>query len=209
MKVQAASIIFMASSAHAFSSAKRATFTPRSNSATFMEKGSFDPLNLSGEDLIGNDFKPAVASVALMATTLIPEVANAAGPDWGLFEGKTGSLLHPVIMGSMFLLSCTTALKGFQYKRQRTIGDEITALKKTLPDLGGATSLKDAIAQAESAEDAALVNKLKAALPIQSDIDTLVAERKELSKQNLRDSHFSQGAILAFLGTAFAIEGRK
>jgi hypothetical protein len=200
MKVHAASIIFMATSANAFSTTKRATFTPRSNSAI---------LNLSGEDLIGNEFKPAIASAALMAATLIPEAANAAGPDWGLFEGKTGSLLHPVIMGSMFLLSCTTALKGFQYKRQRTLGDEITALKKTLPNLGGAGSLKDAIAEAESAEDAALAKKLKAALPIQSDIDALVAERKELSKQNLRDSHWNQGAILAFMGTAFAIEGRK
>lgn len=197
----------MASSAQAFSPTKTATFATRSNSAIFMEKGSFDPLNLSDEDLIGNDFKPVIASTVLMAATLIPEAANAAGPDWGLFEGKTGSLLHPVIMGSMFLLSCTTALKGFQYKRQRTLGDEITALKKTLPDLGGAASLKDAITQAETAEDAALVNKLKAALPIQSDIDALVAERKELSKQNLRDSHWNQGAVLAFLGTAFAIEG--
>lgn len=209
MKVHAASIIFMATSANAFSTTKRATFTPRSNSAIFMENESFDPLHLSGEDLIGNEFKPAIASAALMAATLIPEAANAAGPDWGLFEGKTGSLLHPVIMGSMFLLSCTTALKGFQYKRQRTLGDEITALKKTLPNLGGAGSLKDAIAEAESAEDAALAKKLKAALPIQSDIDALVAERKELSKQNLRDSHWNQGAILAFMGTAFAIEGRK
>lgn len=149
-----------------------------------------------------------VVPVALFAA-LVPEVANAAGPDWGLFEGKTGSLLHPVVMGSMFLLSCTTAFKGFQYRRQRTLGDDITALKRNLPNLGGAVSLKEAIAQAETGEDAVLVSKLKAALPIQNEIDALVAERKELTSQNVRESHWNQGAILAFMGTAFAIEGRK
>ena len=114
-------------------------------------------------------------------------------------------------MGSMFLLSLSTGLLGFQWRRQRTIGDEISALKKTLPDLGGASSVSEAIKAAESAEEnsveAANLSKLKAALPIQKEIDDLVAERKELSSKGLRDQHFSQGALLAFIGTTFAIEG--
>lgn len=183
----------------------------RSPAPLFMENeeiASFDPLNLASEnDAADFDMKPAMASMIALAA-LAPE-ANAAGPDWGIFEGRTGSLLHPVIMGGTFLLSCSTAVKGFQYRRQRTLGDEISALKKTLPDLGGAASLSAAIANAEGAEepDTALATKLKAALPIQAEIDTLVAERKDLSSKGLRDSHFSQGALLAFLGTAFAIEG--
>jgi len=114
-------------------------------------------------------------------------------------------------MGSMFLLTLSTGLLGFQWRRQRTIGDDITALKKTLPDLGGAKTVGDAIAAAESAEEnsveAANLSKLKAALPIQKDIDDLVAERKDLSSKGLRDQHFSQGSLLAFIGTCFAIEG--
>lgn len=173
---------------------------------------SFDPLNLSSPD--ANEFLSNVDNKASWAPLVAlaffaPEVANAAGPDWGIFEGRTGSLLHPIVMGGTFLLSCSAALKGFQYRRQRTLGDEISALKKTLPDLGGASTVKDAISQANAAEnpDGALVAKLQAALPIQNEIDALVAERKDLSSKGLRDSHFSQGALLAFLGTAFAIEG--
>lgn len=124
---------------------------------------------------------------------------------------RTGSMLHPIAMGSMFLLSLSTGILGLQWRRQRTIGDEITALKKTLPDLGGAKSVSEAIAAAESAEDtsveAANLSALKAALPVQKEIDDLAAERKELSSKGLRDQHFSQGALLAFIGTAFAIEG--
>ncbi len=170
------------------------------------EIASFDPLNLSSEEDFSSNVRPNMLPfVTLLA--LAPEAANAAtSPDWGLFEGKTGSLLHPVIMGSMFVLSLSTALKGFQYRRQRTMGDEITALKKTLPDLGESTSLSAAIAAAEAAEDSTLVGKLKSAMPIQQEIDALVQERKDLSKLGLRDGHFSQGAVLAFLGTAFAIE---
>jgi len=174
--------------------------------------GSFDPLNLSSLDadkLLSNADRMASWAPLVALALLAPEAANAAGPDWGIFEGRTGSLLHPVVMGGTFLLSCSAALKGFQYRRQRTLGDDISVLKKTLPDLGGASTVNDAIAQAKAAEnpDGALVAKLQAALPIQKEIDALVAERKDLSSKGLRDSHFSQGALLAFLGTAFAIEG--
>mmetsp|Transcript_27004 Transcript_27004/g.31413 ORF Transcript_27004/g.31413 Transcript_27004/m.31413 type:complete len:294 (+) Transcript_27004:183-1064(+) len=170
---------------------------------------SFDPLNLSTTDLeqkIENHVPAMTSLVALLALT--PEAAYAApSPDWGLFEGKTGSLLHPITMGSMFLLSVNTALKGFSYRRQRTMGDEISAMRKTLPDLGGASSLPEAITAAREAEDFDLATKLTSAMPIQNEINALVSERKELSSMGLKDKHFSQGAMLAFLGTAFAIEG--
>lgn len=179
------------------------------------EIGSFDPLNLSPsttlEEEISNDSTLSRTGIVSLAAllALTPEAANAApSPDWGLFEGKTGSLLHPVIMASMFALSFSTALKGFQYRRQRTMGGEISALKKTLPDLGGEPTLAAAIAAAQAAEDSALVAKYQSAMPIQQEIDALTAERKDLSSKGLKDGHFSQGATLAFLGTAFAIEVR-
>jgi len=48
-----------------------------------------------------------------------------------------------------------------------------------------------------------------ALLALQSEIDGLTAERKQLASEGPRDKHFSQGAMLAFLGTTFAIEVRK
>lgn len=182
---------------------------------------SFDPLNLSSSsepasssesdlDLNLNNVNPAMASLLAVTTiALSPTAAHAAGPDWGIFEGRTGSLLHPITMGGAFLFSLSTGYLGFQYRRQRTLGGEISALKKTLPSLNGEKSLSAAISAAQGAEvvDSALVMKLKSAMPVQQQIDELTAERKDLSKKNLRDNHFSQGSLLAFIGTAFAIEG--
>ena len=161
-----------------------------------------------------NDFSlslPSVATSTAAFWSLTATVASAAGPDWGIFEGRTGSLLHPITMLGLLALSISTAILGFNWRRQRTIGDEISALKKTLPDLGGAKSVSEALEAVKAAEtvDSAMVNKLQAAIPIQSEIDALTAERKELSQGNNRDKHFSQGALLAFLGTAFAIEVRS
>ena len=66
----------------------------------------------------------------LPVVALLPAPALADSPDWGLFEGKTGSLLHPAMMGSLFLLSLSTGWKGCQWRRQRELGGEIQELKK-------------------------------------------------------------------------------
>jgi len=144
----------------------------------------------------------------LLTMTGLPASSLAAGPDWGIFEGRTGSLLHPIMMGSLLLYSIYTALLGFQWRRQRTMGDEISALKKSLPDLQGASSVQAALSEAQSAEtvDSSRVSTLRAALPIEEQIKELQMERKTLSEAGPRDRHYSQGALLAFLGTAFAIE---
>lgn len=208
MKVSAACILLSTSTLiQGFSTISSSTRAPRTFAlnAQKPEIESFDPLNLSTENTNDSLRPEMMSAIALIA--LSPEVANAAGPDWGIFEGRSLSLLHPLIMGGTFLLSLSAGLKGFQYRRQRTMGTEISALKKTLPDLGGASTLSAAIANAQEAEDLALVSQLQRALPIQQEIDSLTEERKSLASMNLRDNHFSQGATLAFFGTAFAIEG--
>jgi len=171
---------------------------------------SFDPLDLGNDDKMNSNFSTnKAASLLTMATLMMtPEVTNAAGPDWGIFEGRTGSLLHPAMMASMFLFSITTGLLGWQIRRTREIGDEIKELKRAIPKFEG-NDLQDAIAKAEAEEtvDFRLVEMLKAAVPTQKSINELTAERKTIIANNPRDKHYSQGALLAFLGTAFAIEG--
>lgn len=124
-------------------------------------------------------------------------------------QGKSASLLHPVMMFSLLALSVSTAILGFQWRRQRTMGDEISSLKKSLPSLGGAGSISEALAEARAANDSNQVSVLTAALTTEQDIAALTNERKELAAAGPKDKHFSQGALLAFLGTAFAIEVRK
>jgi hypothetical protein len=101
----------------------------------------------------------------------------------GVFEGKTLSLLHPVMMFGMLTLSASTALLGFEWRRQRTIGDDISALKKQLPKLDGASSVSEALKTCESSEeiDSSQLTRLKSALPIESQINELQTERKSLA----------------------------
>lgn len=101
----------------------------------------------------------------------------------GLFEGKTGSLLHPVMMFGMLTLSASTALLGFEWRRQRTLGGEISDLKKTLPNLNGASSVEEALKALQSAEeiDSSQLAQLKSALPIDAQVKELQNERKALA----------------------------
>lgn len=171
----------------------------------------YDPLNLSNDEsstTISNNNKAAAITTALL-TAATPLAASANdSPNWGIFEGRTGSLLHPAAMGSMALFSLSTALLGFQWRRQRTLGEEISSLKKQLPNLNGAASVSAAIATAEGAEsvDTNYVNTLRGSLSIESQINELSKERKELASAGPKDKHFSQGSLLLFIGTAFAIE---
>ncbi|EJK60382.1 hypothetical protein THAOC_19276 [Thalassiosira oceanica] len=169
----------------------------------------FDPLNLSSSTVTDDESRSvrnaAVAAVAL----LTPMSASAAGPDWGIFEGRTLSLLHPASMLGMAALSVSTALLGFQWRRQRTISGEINELKAQLPNLNGAKTVSEALAAAQSAEmvDTSYVASLRAATTIENEINALTQERKDLAANGPRDKHFNQGSTLLFLGTFFAIEG--
>lgn len=152
-----------------------------------------------------NPLPAATVALCLLSST----AASAAGPDWGVFEGKTLSLLHPVMMVGMLTLSASTALLGFEWRRQRTIGDDISALKKQLPKLDGASSVSEALKACQSSEeiDSSQLARLQSALPIESEMKELQTERKTLAAKGPRDKHYGQGAILAFTGTVFAIEG--
>lgn len=163
----------------------------------------------AAEDVVSFDHLVQGATTSLTVWAATSSSAMAAGPDWGIFEGRTGSLLHPLTMGSLLLFSLYTGFLGLQWRRQRTLGDEISSLKKQLPDLGGASSLTEALASAKAAEEpsSTRVYELEKALPLSKEIEGLVQERKDLVAAGPRDKHFSQGALLAFLGTAFAIEG--
>lgn len=65
-----------------------------------------------------NKFDPIPALIATIITFSSNNAAYADSPDWGVFEGKTGSILHPVMMFGMLALSISTALLGFEWRRQ-------------------------------------------------------------------------------------------
>jgi len=82
---------------------------------------------------------PSVAPLSLAALAaaapflLDTPMALATGGDFGLLEGRTAALVHPAVMLILFGLSSYAAYLGWQWRRVRTVGDDIKALKAQLP----------------------------------------------------------------------------
>lgn len=147
-------------------------------------------------------------STAFIVANLFPYFAEAAEPDWGLFEGRIASLLHPIAMFSLLAYSMGTALLGFQWRRQRTMGDRIAAFKKKLETVRATDDEEFPIIRKEFTPFA---HKLVHIMAYEAKIADLEIEQKNFrieqkTKANPRDQHYSQGAFLTIIGTAFAIE---
>lgn len=110
--------------------------------------------------------------------------AMAAGGEFGILEGRSIALLHPLVMGSLFFGTLYALYLGLQWKKVRVLGEEISGLKKSVP-------------AGEGAE----------ASPVTAQIETLTKERAELVKGNYKEKHFNMGSILLGGGVLIAVEG--
>eukprot|EP00965_Chrysotila_dentata_P121989 4032448-Pleurochrysis_carterae.AAC.1 len=169
-------------------------------------------MGLHSHEVFGEDHQrgmkgaSAALGMALIAASQ-PDAAFAKGGEYGIWEGRIVSLAHPVVMGTMYAASAFAAFTGFQWRRLREIGNEISDLKQQQ----SAVSKKlDALTGSldEGAPKPAGAAPLEAEVKsFQEQIDSLSATRKELAAGNLRDKHYQVGSVILGLGTAFAIEG--
>ncbi|KAH9627557.1 hypothetical protein KSS87_005611 [Heliosperma pusillum] len=118
--------------------------------------------------------------------------ALAAGGEFGLLEGRSLALIHPIVMGGLFVYTLWAGYLGWQWRRVRTIQNEITELKKQAKPVA-------------VAPDGTPVNAPPS--PVETQIQQLTEERKVLLKGNFRDRHFNAGSILLGFGVFEAIGG--
>ncbi len=59
--------------------------------------------------------------------------ALALDGQFGILEGRIFALIHPIAMGTLLLATGWAGYLGWQWRRVRTIQDEINALKKQVP----------------------------------------------------------------------------
>eukprot|EP00252_Welwitschia_mirabilis_P009087 TRINITY_DN2138_c0_g1_i1.p1 TRINITY_DN2138_c0_g1~~TRINITY_DN2138_c0_g1_i1.p1 ORF type:complete len:321 (-),score=57.21 TRINITY_DN2138_c0_g1_i1:310-1272(-) len=131
-----------------------------------------------------------VGLLALAPLAADPEEAYAIGGEYGVLEGRSASLIHPIVMGGLFLFTIWTGYLGWQWRRVRTIQDEINELKKQVKPKSseeGEHSLPPSAAEAK--------------------IQQLTEERKNLLKGSYRDRHFNSGSVLLAFGVFEAIAG--
>lgn len=155
-----------------------------------------------------------------MATLILPvQEAMAKGGEYGLLEGRLGSMMHPVTMGLLFMTSVYSASLGLKWRQLRTIGEEIKEASSTLPIISTGqvkmpvsetvSVLKSKVQQLKTASDGESISALAVA---QRDlellnganeailkIEVLTATRKDLQSQNLRDKVREHLVFFSFL----------
>lgn len=120
--------------------------------------------------------------------------ALAVGGEFGILEGRTFALIHPIVMGSLFFYTLWAGYLGWQWRRVRTIQNEINELKKQVRPVA---VTPEGSPPAEAPPPS----------PIEAKIQQLTEERKELIKGSFRDRHFNAGSILLGFGVFESIGG--
>ncbi|OIW21142.1 hypothetical protein TanjilG_29798 [Lupinus angustifolius] len=118
--------------------------------------------------------------------------ALAVGGEFGILEGRTFALIHPIVLGGLFFYTLWTGYLGWQWRRVRTTQNEINELKKQVKP----TAVTPDGTPVEAPPS-----------PVQLKIKQLSEERKELVKGSYRDRHFNAGSILLGFGVLEAIGG--
>ena len=164
-----------------------------------------------------------ISSTALLVPliTLLLPYQEAMANEYGIFAGRTASMLHPVTMLMLFLTSVYSGYLGLQWRRLRGISDEIKDYQKQLPVLssGQATypisdKIKSINEQLSSSIDDSLkntlnndLNKLKNAFDIDAKIGELQLTRKSLQAADLKDKHSTTGSYLLGAGVTVSLLG--
>lgn len=129
-----------------------------------------------------------LSTAGLLAPLLLasPALAETA-PGEHLTKGTLVSLIHPATMIILFGSTLWAGFLGWQWRRTRTVPDEIKELKKQLPPAG---------------EDGK-----RPPSPLDAKIAELEEERKVLGKGNWKGRHHNWGGLILGLGTLIAVVG--
>ncbi|XWS76837.1 hypothetical protein CRYUN_Cryun01aG0211900 [Craigia yunnanensis] len=118
--------------------------------------------------------------------------ATAVNGEFGIWEGRSFALVHPIVMGGFFFYTLCAGYLGWQWRRVRTIQNEINELKKQVKP----TPVTPEGKPVEAAPS-----------PLELKIQQLTEDRKELLKGSYRDRHFNEGSILLGFGGFEAVGG--
>lgn len=204
-------------------------------------------MSLNGRKDPTAEFKPVVdidsskvfgaAAVASMPLLLNVQEAAAKGGEYGYWETKLPALIHPAVMGGLFLSTFYAGYTGLSWRSVRTIAEDITSMKKNAPTISSgpisfpvASQISSITAELKKIENPPEMNGKEAKTPeyffkkasLQKDIallesapvqalDQRIAEltqkRKDLLAGDFRDKHSTMGAAILAMGVGIAVEG--
>ncbi|CAH9075503.1 unnamed protein product [Cuscuta epithymum] len=137
-------------------------------------------------------FAPLPLSCISLTFLFDAQDAIAVGGEFGILEGRSFAMIHPIVMSGLFVYTLYAGFLGWQWRRVRTLQDEISELKKQarVPVIDDTTP-----------------TDLSQASPVEVKIQQLTEERKALVKGSFRDRHFNAGSVLLGFGVFEAISG--
>ena len=91
------------------------------------------PTQSAPEPVVGNSAGLLAAAGLLAPFALDIENAMAQSGSFGIMEGRTFSMMHPIVEGGLFVATLYAGYLGWQWRRARTIGEEIKVLKAKQP----------------------------------------------------------------------------
>lgn len=159
---------------------------------------------VEAEDGTGDLSKLGQSALVALAVLSVAPDAFAKGGELGVLEGRTIALIHPAMMFTLLGATGYIGYLGWQWRRVRTVGDEIAELKKQ------AKVSKVPEPQLVSAGEVAATAEggpAPAASPLDSKIAELQEMRKKLIEGKFKDKHFVWGSVLLASGVTFSIEG--
>ncbi|KAB1203185.1 hypothetical protein CJ030_MR3G011042 [Morella rubra] len=148
----------------------------------------------AGPKLFLHALKSASLPLTAIAVPFIVDATDAfaVGGEFGILEGRTFALIHPIVMGGLFFYTLWAGYLGWQWRQVRTIQNEITELKKQVKP-APVTPEGKTVEVAPS--------------PVELKIKQLTEERKELLKGSYRERHFNAGSVLLGFGVFEAVFG--
>mmetsp|Transcript_33333 Transcript_33333/g.94441 ORF Transcript_33333/g.94441 Transcript_33333/m.94441 type:complete len:292 (-) Transcript_33333:35-910(-) len=137
----------------------------------------------------GMEFTKIELAAASLAAPLLLGVgeASASGGEFGLLEGRSAALLHPIGMAFLFGSTLYAGYLGWQWRQLREVGAGIKAKKAELPPPG---------------EDGK-----RPSSPLDGEIAALEEQRKTLAAGNFKDRHTNWGSLLLSMGVLLSVEG--
>ncbi|PIN13335.1 hypothetical protein CDL12_14040 [Handroanthus impetiginosus] len=157
-------------------------------------RDSFDPQRLLSEAVLHLKSAPLPLTALTLPFFLDSEDALAVGGELGILEGRSFALIHPIVMSGLFIYTLYAGYLGLQWRRVRTIQEEINELKKQVKP----------VAVTPDGNPPAEPPTLS---PVEAKIQQLTEERKELIKGSYRDKHYNTGSILLGFGVFEAVYG--
>ncbi|KAI5078354.1 hypothetical protein GOP47_0006025 [Adiantum capillus-veneris] len=168
--------------------AVRAASSSSSSSSTSPSRSVHD--GASGVSLAVSSSPLSLSSLLSIAAALSPTLldnqdALAVEGQFGILEGRSFALVHPIVMGGLLVYTLWAGYLGWQWRRVRTVQDEINVLKK------------DVKPAEEGAPPSSAESKIK----------ELTEVRKALVKGGYRDRHYNAGSILLAFGVFESVGG--